>query len=1156
MQLSNPQQRTAVGFQLMTQSSFYQFSISLLFWLLIVGINLYPTVQAEPSWVDVTQQAQIDVSAPIRSRRSPDAQVKFKLTNTDSNELVGPLRLVIVGLTPDTVTLGGATGTTADGDSYVDVDTYINTPLAPNDASSEFQLTFVGGGGRNTFSFTVRLEQQQTQAESPSVVITGPETLITVGSTPIQVSGTVNTPSGLLTLNGVAVEHSNGQFQADVALEEGLNTIIARLTDAMGNETTDSIVVSMDLTAPYVTIESPTDGQILNTPSTAVSGLINDIVRGTVNENDANVTVNGIPGSVSNRSYLAQNIPLQIGENTITVTGSDQVGNVGTASIKVTYQPLIGQRIELQTGQNQAGPIRSVLSEPLVVKLVDDNDQPLANKQVIFRVAQGDGIIGIGTADEAQGILSTTDVNGMAQTKLKLGSRSGNGNNRVRATSVGVKGEALFYASATSLPGNKVSINSGNNQRGTAGQPLPQPFIVAVTDEGANVVEGAQVEFQVTTGGGQFQNGQPSISATTDGDGRATAHLTLGEEGGLDNNRVTVTLVGTTISAGFTASGLISGDPGNTRISGVVFDNQDTPLPGVTIRVDGTTRQTQSDAQGQFLLTEVPVGPVHLLVDGATTTVPGEWPTLSYNLVTVAGAENILPAPIYMVKLNTDNAVMVGLQDAEITLDEMPGFKLEVKAGSVTFPDGSRSGLLSVTPVNSSKVPMPPPNGMQPQVIVTIQPVNTRFDPPAKLTLPNVDGHAPGAQVEMYSYDHDLEEFVAIGLGTVTPDGSLVSSNPGIGVIKAGWHCGSQPGGQGCTNNCAICKDCDGDCNCVPKDGDPRLASLEVAGDCKKPECSGGSATQVNDDSDKPEDVAGDCKKPACNAGSPSEENDDNDKPDDICKECKDGALQDIDLDDTIAETTFSFGLPNQTVSKINDALSLLENVGVLASVNLLNVSGKITEQDCCKENLKGKKLSGSVNGNFGGFDVKGKIWPPGPIPTFGPKEIDVFGLASLEVEAKFIGGVFLGLKGAVTGEVGRKKDDCSQNAADRNGCFFGNVKATLTPSLSAEIGGEGTLVFDCIFCLKETIVVAGSLILGEASWPLDISNISYNAQSCSSGITGGLFQPGAGKFKMAAKFSGSYKLEDGGVSKIEKEFSFLSCDITLNGVTCESALF
>jgi hypothetical protein len=336
-------------------------------------------------------------------------------------------------------------------------------------------------------------------------------------------------------------------------------------------------------------------------------------------------------------------------------------------------------------------------------------------------------------------------------------------------------------------------------------------------------------------------------------------------------------LVGTSFKAGFTASALQPADPGLTSISGLVLDNQDNPLANVTVRVDGSNRQAVTNAQGQFKITQSPVGPVHLIVDGSTTTARGEWPTLSYNIVTIAGADNPLSAPVYMVKLDTDRAVYVGKEDKELTLPEVPGFKLKVKAGSVTFPDGSKEGYLSVTPVNANKVPMAPPNGMQPQFIVTIQPTGAKFDPPAPLTLPNVDGHKPGAQVEMYSYDHDLEEFVSIGLGTVTADGSLIESNPGVGVIKAGWHCGSQPGGSGCVNSCAICKDCDGDCNCVPKDSDSRLASLDIKGDCRTPVCDGGKVKQEIDITDTPDAVCWYCNVGAGLVGGPDG------------KECKEG---------------------------------------------------------------------------------------------------------------------------------------------------------------------------------------------------------------------------------------------------------------------------
>ena len=57
------------------------------------------------------------------------------------------------------------------------------------------------------------------------------------------------------------------------------------------------------------------------------------------------------------------------------------------------------------------------------------------------------------------------------------------------------------------------------------------------------------------------------------------------------------------------------------------------------------------------------------------------------------------------------------------------------------------------------------------------------------VSLPNSDGLAPGEITEMYSFDHDLGQFVAIGTGTVSEDGLTITSNAGVGVVKAGWTC-------------------------------------------------------------------------------------------------------------------------------------------------------------------------------------------------------------------------------------------------------------------------------------------------------------------------------------------------------------------------------
>ena len=94
---------------------------------------------------------------------------------------------------------------------------------------------------------------------------------------------------------------------------------------------------------------------------------------------------------------------------------------------------------------------------------------------------------------------------------------------------------------------------------------------------------------------------------------------------------------------------------------------------------------------------------------------------------------------------------------------------LTVEAGSATFPDGTKSGIVSVTVVHNDKIPMVPNFGQQPRFIVTIQPAGVFFNPSAPITIPNMDGLAPGEVTELYSFDHDLGQFVAIGTGTPAP---------------------------------------------------------------------------------------------------------------------------------------------------------------------------------------------------------------------------------------------------------------------------------------------------------------------------------------------------------------------------------------------------
>ena len=173
-----------------------------------------------------------------------------------------------------------------------------------------------------------------------------------------------------------------------------------------------------------------------------------------------------------------------------------------------------------------------------------------------------------------------------------------------------------------------------------------------------------------------------------------------------------------------------------TTISGVVLDNSNVPIPGVTIRAvltnvlnsnSGSLQSVttaQTDAKGQFTIAQAPVGFVKLLVDGSTATLPGPYPMLDYDLVTVAGQLNTIGQPIFLLPIKTNNqfCVTATTGGGTLTIPEAPGFSLTFGPEQVTFPGGSKTGCVSVTVVHTDKVPMTLGFGQQPRFIVTIQP--------------------------------------------------------------------------------------------------------------------------------------------------------------------------------------------------------------------------------------------------------------------------------------------------------------------------------------------------------------------------------------------------------------------------------------------------
>lgn len=150
----------------------------------------------------------------------------------------------------------------------------------------------------------------------------------------LNISGSVSDTNGItgLTVNNVPVTITNGGFSYAFALQAGSNVITTIATDIPGNQTTDTRIITLDQTAPTLTVTAPTDNSKTAQPLTTITGTINETSTVTVKVNAGTPQSASLTGTV----YSAT-ANLTTGLNTITITATDLATNTSSVVRSVTY---------------------------------------------------------------------------------------------------------------------------------------------------------------------------------------------------------------------------------------------------------------------------------------------------------------------------------------------------------------------------------------------------------------------------------------------------------------------------------------------------------------------------------------------------------------------------------------------------------------------------------------------------------------------------------------------------------------------------------------------------------------------------------------------------------------------------------------------------
>jgi hypothetical protein len=258
-----------------------------------------------------TKPPGITVTAPMESQFFSAPQV------TVSGEIDEPAASVMIN---------GVAATLSSTSTFT-------SPLTLTPGINNIVLTATDLAG-NSATKTVLVTLDNTP---PVVTITAPVSGLLTRNTMVQVSGAVDDPSAILTVNGAPVTNSNKTFSFGYTLSDGGNSITVEATDKAGNKGSAAVTVTLDATAPTLAITAQAD---------AVAGA-NVAINLSASDNRqlalVELKVDGVPiWSAGNLPSLAEAISYRLSPTlnagavvTLQAKGRDSAGNEGSAAATI-----------------------------------------------------------------------------------------------------------------------------------------------------------------------------------------------------------------------------------------------------------------------------------------------------------------------------------------------------------------------------------------------------------------------------------------------------------------------------------------------------------------------------------------------------------------------------------------------------------------------------------------------------------------------------------------------------------------------------------------------------------------------------------------------------------------------------------------------------